>query len=241
VLLAGQASFGQAAPVEKKSVMLFPFATPGMPAGLQSEAVAQFARDLFSLISEGASANRAYSVIQFEPRIACIQRAIREEKCDEKEVLTAIDTDPAGSARAQKLAMLTGSQLALLGSVDNYTYKAGKSDPGQPATPGQTDISATLLLIDVNKGKELYRFVATGQGSMTEANELTVGTAATYDLAQKLLTDFNKATLEEATAATDTSTEAPQPIVVIETKKSHKGLLPAMVGAALLGLLIGGK
>ena len=239
-LFLGQAAFGQTSLAQKKTLMLFPFAIATGQGNNPSDATAQFGRDLFSLVGEGLAANRAYSVIKFEPRIACIQRAVKEQKCEEKEVSSPIDTDPAGAARAQKLARLTGVQLAILGSIDKYAYKAGRSDPGQPATPGQVDMGATLLLIDVNSGKEVYRFVSTGQAAMDDPNELVIGTAATYDLAEKLLTDINKATLEVVTAAPEETTQAPV-VVVTQTRKSDKGLLPAMIGAALLGLLIGGK
>ena len=239
VLLVCQAAFAQSSLQEKKALMLFPFAVPASVAGPQAEAVAQFSGDLFSLIGEGVAANRAYSVIKFKPRIASIQRAVKEQKCDEKEVLTPIDTNPAGAARAQKLAGLTGAQLAILGSIDKYVYKAGKSDPGQPAAPGQVEMAATLLLIDVNSGNELYRFVATGNSVLDDPNELTIGTAATYDLAEKLLTDINKATIEVMASAPQDVT--PQPVVKAASRKSDRGLLPAMIGAALLGLLLGGK
>ena len=242
ILLMGQTAFGQEFPATKKSLMLFPLAVPAMQPGPQADAVAQFSRDLFSLVAEGVAANRAYSAIKFQPRIASIQRAVREQKCDEKEIVSAIDTDPAGAARALKLARFTGSQLAILGSIDKYVYEAGKSGPGQPAAPGKVDMSATLLLIDVNSGKELYRFVSNGQASMDDSNEMTIGTAATYDLAQKLLTDINKATLEVVVADSAEEDIAAHPVVfVTETRKSGKGLLPAMIAAALLGLLIGGK
>lgn len=238
-MLVGQAALGQSSLQDKKALMIFPFATPTMEAGAQADAVAQFSKDLFSLIGEGIGANRAYSVIKFEPRIASIQRAVKEQKCEEKDILTPIDTNPAGSARAKKLAQFTGTQLAILGSIDKYVYNAGKSGPGQPAAPGQVEMSATLLLIDVNSGKELYRFVAMGQASMDDPNELSIGTAATYDLAEKLLTDINKATLEIVTAPQEDV--APAPVMAAAPRKSDKGLLPAMIGAALLGLLLGGK
>ena len=239
LLLCGQAAFSQTGLGQKKTVMLFPFAVTTPEGSPQSEAAAQFARDLFSLVAEGIAANRAYSVIKFEPRIACIQRAVKEQKFQEKEVLSPIDTDLAGVARAEKLAKLTGTQLAILGSIDRYVYKAGKSDPGQPAAPGQVEMAATLLLIDANSGKELYRFVSNGQASMDDPNELTIGTAATYDLAEKLLSDINKQTIELTTAASQD--EALAPVVVSAPRKRDWGLLPAMVGAALLGFLVGGK
>jgi len=239
VLLIGQAAFGQTDAGQKKTVMLFPFAKPAIAAGPQAEAVGQFSRDLFSLLAEGVAANRTYSVVKFDPRMVSVQRAVKEQRFDEKTLLSPIDTDSAGSARAQKLARLTGAQLAILGSIDKYIYKAGKSDPGQPATPGQVEIAATLLLVDVNTGKELYRFVATGQSVLDDPSELAIGTAATYDLAQKLLSDINKATLELTAAAQQD--DAPAPVLVVESNKSDRGLLPAMIGAALLGLLLGGK
>ena len=239
LLLVGQAAFGDAGLGQKKTLMLFPFAVTTPEGSPQSEAAAQFARDLFSLVAEGIAANRAYSVIEFEPRIACVQRAVKEQKFQEKEVLSPIDTDLAGVARAEKLAKLTGTQLAILGSIDKYVYKAGKSDPGQPAAPGQVEMAATLLLIDANSGKELYRFVATGEAAMEDPNELTIGTAATYDLAEKLLSDINKQTIELTTAASQE--DAPAPVVVSAPRKHDWGLLPAMVGAALLGFLVGGK
>jgi len=239
LFIVGQAALANAALGQKRTLLLFPFATPAIAASAQSEAVAQFSRDLVSLVGEGLAANRAYSVVKFQPRIASIQRAVKEQKLEEKEVLSPIDTDPSGTARAQKLAKLTGAQLAMLGSIDKYVYKAGKSDPGQPAAPGQVDMGATVLLVDVNSGKELYRFVATGQAVMEDPNELTIGTAATYDLAEKLLTDINKSTTEMTTAAVQE--DVPSPVVVTKSTKSGRGLLPAMIGAALLGLLIGGK
>lgn len=239
-LFLGQGAFGQTSLAQKKTLMIFPYAIAGAQGRNPSDAVTQFSSDLFSLVGDGLAANRAYSVIKFEPRIASIRRAVKEQKIEEKEVLSPIDTDPAGKARAQKLAKLTGTDLAVLGSIDKYAYKAGRSQPGQPATPGQVDMGATLLLIDVSSGKELYRFIATGQSVLDDPNELAIGTAATYDLAEKLLTDINKITLEVVAAGPEETTQAPV-VVVTHTRKSGRGLLPAMIGAALLGLLIGGK
>lgn len=231
VLCLGITAWAQAVPEAANSLVLFDFAISAGEEAAKNELVIQHAADLGELIGEGLLDNKNLAVVKYDHRLACIQRAVREQKIDEKDVQAAIDTDRAGAIKAQKLTNLMGAHYALIGSIDKYTAAVSQGKP-------TVEITATLQLIDSNSGRVVHAFGASGRAAQTEAaeSESALGTIAVYDLAEKFLGDICDVTL---TAATEQSYSAPNYVQQTGGGKSKKGLLPAMLGALLIGLLIG--
>lgn len=236
---------GAAAPITQKSpATVFSFAYIGMDGGADTgiggpavsnpEAVLQHANDLYTLINDGLAGSKYLAAVKFEPRLTAVQRAIKEQKFTEKDLLARIDTTPSGAAKAQKLASLIGANVALIGSIDKYVYAPDK---------GEVEMTATVQMVDVATGKVVQMFTATGRGARggngADADELAVGTAATYDAAEKILTQIMKVNPNEQAIADD-STGTPVAGTAKAAPKKNKGLIPAMIGAVVIGFLIAG-
>jgi len=221
ILQCTQASHG-ADMVRKESLALFPLAVGSGIATSKVEYVQQYANDLFLLINEGLAETRCYSVVPFDPRVASVDRAMREQQITEKELAQPIDTTIEGAAKAQKLATLISANLAMIGSVDVYDFNESK---------GEAELTVTVQLIDVRSGK-VSTVAATGKGKGAQGGqtEEVAGVAATYEVAKKLLVDIAAANPVEATGIA-----VAQPS---QAKKS-RGLIPAMIGAIIVGFLIG--
>lgn len=230
--------------IPKHTAAVFSFAYVGMDAGtatgiesltaVNKELVRQHADDLHTLVTDGMAGSKYISSVKFEPRLTAVQRAVKEQKFTDKEVLARLDTTPAGAAKAQKMAAWVGAEIAMIGSIDKYVYNPQKGD---------VELTATIQMIDVRTGKVVEMFTATGRGARggdgSEVDEAAIGTAATYDAAEKLLGNIMKVNPEQGISAGDggfapVASSAPTP------QKKSKGLLPAMLGAALIGFLISG-
>ena len=230
LLLLGQ-MMSPACAAEKDSLVVFPIAVSSDIAAGKAEFTAQYAEDLFVLVKEGLTAGKRFSVVAFEPRIASVQRAIREQRFTEKEVLTPIETF-SGIDKARKLAALTGAQYAVIGSIDRYVFAEGK---------GEAELMVTFQLIDVRTGdSETIAATGRGAGAVDRGSEaeMGAGTAATYDAAEKVVAAMASAAPQLLTAeqqSLTTSEEQPS------GARKSKSLIPAIIGAVLLGFLIGGS
>ena len=242
VALLGAGAYA-AEPIQKSTAVLFNFAFVGdtqngeggitTAAASKADVVRGHADDLFALIADGLTVNKSLAVVKFEPRLACVQRAVREQRFTNKDVISRIDTTPAGIAKAQKMAALVGARIAVLGSVDKYDYSADK---------GEVEMTASVQMVEVATGRILNMFTATGRAAgaaKKPADEADIGSAATYDVAEKLIADMSKVSAAEQIAAeavynAEPANEQPQ-------SRKNKGLLPAMIGAVLLGFLLGGR
>ena len=208
--------------IQKESLALFPFAIASDIDASKAAYVQQHASDLLLLVNEGLAGTQRYAVIAFDPRAMSVARAVQEQQFTEKEIAQPI---PAfgGVAKAQKLAALMGANFAMIGSIDKYDFDTSKSEAG---------LTVTAQLIDVRSGK-IGTVVATGMGKGTEGSsrpEEIAGIAAAYDAAEKLLAGI---------AATSPVEPADNPSVQPSHSKKSKGLIPAMIGAIIIGFLIG--
>ena len=242
VALLGAGAYA-AEPIQKSTAVLFNFAFVGdtqngeggitTAAVSKADAVRQHADDLLALIADGLATNKSLAVVKFEPRLACVQRAVREQRLTDKDALSRIDTTPAGIAKAQKMAAIAGARIAVLGSVDKYDYSADK---------GEVEMTASVQMVDVATGRMLNMFTATGRAAGAAnkpAAEADIGSAATYDVAEKLIADMSKISAAEQIAAEDVYNA--EPVVQQPKSRKNKGLLPAMIGAVVLGFLLGGR
>lgn len=237
VMMFASVSFS-ADPAPKATAVVFAFAYVGMdsesaPGGnTNQDAVRQYAADLCTLINDGLAAHKRISVVKLEPRLSAVQRAVKEQKFTEKQVVEPIDTTPAGAAKAQKLASLVGAEIAIIGSVDKHTYNQQTRE---------VELTCTIQMVDVSTGKVAEMFTATGRSAAAadgaQVDQLAMGIAATYDAAEKLLADMVRVDPTLRVSA-DGTVESTQPIVVEPARR--KSQWPAILGAVLLGFVISG-
>ena len=233
------------APVEKQQIVLFPFAVSSDVDSAKVEYTTLYAEDLFTLVNDGLTVSKRFLVLKYSPRIASIQRAVKEQKAvteysgtvkeqffifTEDEVKKPIDTSYSGTIKAQKLAEIIGIGCAVTGSIDGYEFQEGK---------GEAQVTVTLQFIDTASGKVKSAFTTTGRAvrnpDKKNQSEIVVGISATKDAATKLLSDIGATKPEElfiAKAATDKYT--------IQPSGHNKGLIPAMVIAGIIGFLLSG-
>lgn len=229
--------------LQKRTATVFPFAYIGMDAGdsesagaaaVYRESVRQHANDLYTLLNDGLGGSKYLSVVKFEPRLSAVQRAIKEQKFTEKEMLAPIDTTPAGAVKAQKLGSMIGAEIAIIGSVDKYIYRPDK---------GEVELTTTVQMVDVASGRVVEMFTATGRGARgadKDVEESAIGTAAAYDAAERLLADIAKAGTSQEVVASGEGAGFTPVATAPEKPAKKKNLLPAMLGALLVGFLISG-
>lgn len=210
-----------------QAVVVFPFAVgSGVPAS-KTELAKQYADDMLTLICEGFRQTQRYSVVLFDPRVASVKRAIVEQLMTEKEAIQPIDTTSEGVARARKLANLIGADVAMIGSIEDYTFNE---------KTGEAVLTVTAEMIDVRTGS-IEPVVVTGRakkaGDRSDQTEEAIGISAAYDAADKILTSVASVSSSELTGTQNSG----QASVKLERKKS---LIPAMLGAILLGYLLSG-
>lgn len=219
------ASALMSAPVDKRSLVIFPFSTSSVATANQ-EFVNQHADDLALLLKEGLSATGRYSVVMFDPRVPGVRRAVEEQRFTERQLTEPIDTTFEGAEKARQLAALMGAEVALIGSIDGYDFRPAK---------GELEITITAALVDVKTG-ETSTAITTGLGKTetadAEHSELSLGIAANYQIAEKLLAELAEASATELL-------DQPPLVTPRRAEKMDKGLIPAIVGAILLGFLIG--
>ena len=220
-----------AEPAEKESLVVFAFAVSGSVDAAKAEYTKQYARDLFLSVKDGLVASDRFSVVAFDPRVAPVQRAVREQKVTEEELSKAIETF-SGVRKAQQLGEIVGAELAVIGSIDSYTFQEDT---------GEARLTATVQVIDLRTGRVENTIAATGRaarvGDGSGRGELALGIAATQNAAEKFLADIGGATAAnnlggDSGAAKDS--QSPRP------SRSKKGLIPAMLGAIIVGFLISG-
>lgn len=217
------AAASSAAPSEKQSLVIFPFATSSVATANQ-EYVGQHAEDLVLLLKEGLSATGRYSVVLFDPRVPGVRRAVEEQKFTERQLADPIDTTFEGVEMARQLAMLMGADIALIGSIDGYDFRRER---------GELEITVTAELVDVKTGGTSSA-ITTGLGKTevadAERSESGLGIAATYQIAEKLLAQLAD--------VSDTELIDQPPVEKPSRTKMDKRLIPAIVGAILLGFFI---
>jgi hypothetical protein len=210
--------------------MIFPFAVGSGVEASDPAYKAKYTTDLLSLIRDGLISSGRYDVVEMNIHNASVQRALQEQKLTEADLAGAIDTTPAGAAKAQKLAAYMGVPYAMIGSIDRFQMLKQKN---------QAELTATLQLIDVNTSKVRNTFSSTGRVPIEAGKdnaEMSAGIAATYDAAEKLLTSVRTLDPAELMETQQSAEEA----VPYSGSKKHKSLLPAMIGALIIGFLASG-
>ena len=211
---------------DTKSIMMFPVKNS---IGADK---AQMADDLVIMLKDGLSITGKFMVMTYDLNSnVCIQRAVAEQKIKAEEVKTAYSTDPQGISRAQKVCKSIASDFGIIGSLDTYSFDEAKKE---------AKISVTVQVIRVGADAEPVTIAVTGvaAGKLDDQSqtESGIGVAALGDAADKVLSK-----LIDVTQINLAIPGGQQVYVPAEKHKSHnKGFLPAMLGALLLGLALGG-
>jgi len=207
-----------------RTVMLFPVATKPAQGGDRCAA------DLFLLIKEQLASQTGVRVVAYDMKNVSVQRLIREQRLDEK-TANQFEADATGEAKAYRICAEMGIGAAVLTSLSKYRY-----DPGVPSV----EVSIKLECLDIAAQTPTKTVQAAGIGKVDpEAGgartEEALCIQALSDLMGKLFggtegvgpADLNVTMVEQAQ------------VMPLEPKKKGS-LLPAMLGALLLGLLLSG-
>ncbi len=156
-----------------RSVLVFPTDTKG---GVSN----QVADDVVSVEKSRLSLSKTYSPIEFLPSIPTVKLALTEQTLTLAEVKKPFDSD----AKLKKLAGVTGYDLVLVSSIDDYEYDATKN---------QVSVVMSARLIDYSGAKSVVRSAAQSATSPAAAGntpELKIATELVRGLMDKLMTSI---------------------------------------------------
>jgi len=252
-------AYGQAMIAAKSALILFPVSVnPEITTG--KDLAKQHASDMLVLINDGLGSVKGLSVLVYDPHSPSVERAVKEQQFGEKEILDPPDTTPNGVAKARKLAALMGADMALIGSVDSYVYQEPKESvpieisvqaqtkPEKPMTQAveeKVTITCTFQLVNVMTGKAELPIVITGRGTRGPEQagpaEAAMGIGAAYEIAEKLLIEIAALSPAElGGTAEPVPVPLPEPEQRASSPSKNKSLIPAMIGALIVGFLLSG-
>ncbi len=215
---------------EKQATIIFPF------SNTLGQDKAQLADDLLVMLRGGLSLTGRFMVLAYDWNSSVsVQRAVAEQKIKESEIRTAFPTDPQGVERARKVCKAIAADLAVIGSIDSYSFSE---------TTKETKIGITVQVLradpDVQPVTIAVTGIAAGKPDDPAQTESGIAVAAIDDAADKILSRMLDAA--KVTVSADTPPVEGQVYVPEEKQKSNKkGLFTAMLGALLLGLALGGN
>jgi len=161
------------------TVMVFPFdnATPNGGIAL--------GQALADAVGRGMDASRVYSTAKFSPDSLLVQRAAQENSKEMSGPDGAIAKviDPVKGtvepALAMKIALRTGMQALLLGSIEAYSYDKAAN---------KVSMVATAQILNAETGEPLRTAGVTGSATGAPGkDESTLAQAAATDVASRLL------------------------------------------------------
>ncbi len=160
-----------------------------------------------------------------------LQRAITEQRVKPDDFSAGLATDPQGVARAQKVCQAIATDLGVISSLDSYSFNDATKE---------AKIEITVHLIKGTGNEKPFTIVVTGTaiGKADDQSQTESGIAisALNDGCNKVISVISKA----SPTALSTSPVGQGQEVYKPAKSRNKGLLPAMLGALLLGFVIGG-
>jgi hypothetical protein len=154
-----------------RSVLVFPTDTKG---GVSD----QVGDDVVSVEKSRLSLSKMYSPIEFLASIPTVKLAISEQTLTQNDVKKPFDSD----AKLKKLSGVTGYDLLLVSSIDDYEYDAAKN---------QVSVVMSARLIDYSGAKAVVRSAAQSATSPAGAGntpELKIATDVVRSLMDKLMT-----------------------------------------------------
>lgn len=207
----------------KQNVVVFPVKNN------LGEGKAQMAADFQLLLKDALALTGQFAVMACDVRSnVSVQRAIAEQKVKANDLSTGMATDPEGVTRAQKVCQAIATDLGVISSLDGYSFDYASKT---------AKIDVTVHFIKGIGNEKPYTVVVTGTaiGKADDQTQTESGIAisALNDACNKVISSVSSA--PPAALSTPMGQEAPKP-----AKSRNKGLLPAMLGALLLGLVIGG-
>lgn len=211
------------------SLIVFPIAGGSSFTSASAESVQRCADRLSEILNDGLSQSRRFNPIWFDSKIPTLKRAVEERKITEQELSEPFDTTVEGRTRACRLAQLLNAQIAVIGSVDAYEFREADSE---------VELTVTVQLIDVLTTK-FNTITASGHGKAVEPGleEVDIANLAVYDVADKLLRDMVTISPQDlaGSSAPDEATE------IVSRPRMGKQFITAVIGAVILGYLIGSK
>lgn len=205
------------------TVMLFPVAVKS------NGGASRCAADLFILIKERLNEQPGIRVVAYDIKNVSVQRMIREQRLDEK-TADIFEADATGEAKAYKVCSEMGIGGAVLVSLTKYRYDTSKAS---------VEIEAKLEYLDIaaQTPKKVVQATAVAKADSETASrtEEALCIQAVSDIVDKF---FEK---ERGLTRADfgvTMTEQENSIAAETNRRDN--MFPAMLGALLLGLLLGG-
>ena len=157
--------------VPARNVLVFPTDTKG---GVSD----QIADDVVSVEQSRLSLSKVYSPIEFLISIPTVKLAISVQTLTPAEVRKPFDSD----SKLKKLSGITGYDMVLVSSIDDYEYDAAKN---------QVSVVMSARLIDYSGAKTVVRSAAQSATSPANAgntSELKIATELVRSLMDKLMT-----------------------------------------------------
>ncbi|MDI6828921.1 MAG: hypothetical protein QME62_10595 [Armatimonadota bacterium] len=205
------------------TVMLFPVAVKS------NGGASRCAADMFLLIKERLSSQPGIRVVAYDAKNVSVQRMIREQKLDEK-TADQFEADATGEAKAYKVCREMGISAAVLTSLTKYRYDSSTAS---------VEIEAKLEYLDIGAQTPKKIVQATGiakaDSETASKTEEALSIQAVSNVVDKL---FEKK--QGLTSADLGVTMIEQLDVATAEPKKKDNMLPAMLGALLLGLLLSG-
>jgi hypothetical protein len=154
-----------------RNVLVFPTDTKG---GVSD----QVADDAVNVVKSRLSLTKMYSPLEFLTSIPTVKLALSEQSLTLADVKKPFDSDP----KLRKLSGITGYDLILVSSIDDYEYDAAKN---------QVSIVMSARLIDYAGAKAVPRSAAQSATSPADTGntpELKIATDLVRSLMDKLMT-----------------------------------------------------
>jgi hypothetical protein len=163
----------KSAEVRVRTVLVFPTDTKG---GVSD----QVADDIVNVAEDRLTLSKLYSPIEFLTSIPTVKLAINDQTLTQAEVKKPFDSD----AKLKKLSGVTGYDLILVSSIDDYEYDSAKN---------QVSVVMSARLIDYSGAKAIVRSAAQSAVSPTGSGntpELKIATSLVRGLMDKLMTSI---------------------------------------------------
>jgi hypothetical protein len=157
--------------VPVRNVLVFPTDTKG---GVSD----QVADDIVNVVESRLGLTKIYAPVEFLPSIPTVKLAISEQTLTQADVKKPFDSD----SKLKKLSGVTGYDLVLVSSIDDYEYDSAKN---------VVSVVMSARLIDYSGAKAVVRSAAqsaTSSGKDGNAPEIKVATELVRSLMDKLMT-----------------------------------------------------
>lgn len=209
---------------QKQNVVVFPVRN-----GIGQDKAA-LADDFLVLMRDALSQTGRFMVMACDFNNVSVQRAVTEQKVKADEVKSGFSPDSQGAERAQKVCQAIATDLGIAGSLDTYTF-----DDAAREARIQVTVHIVSGCLDAKPVTIAATGIGTGKPNDLSQTESGIAISALDDACDKILVEMSKTDM--VTQATEAMVQEQQ---AYKPRSHNKGFLPAMIGALLLGLALGG-